>query len=44
MPQAGDTLYSVAAAFQTTIDQLTLANPAAAEGVLAPGTELFIPP
>lgn len=42
--QGGDTLYSVAAAFQTTIDLLTLANPGSAEGVLAPGTELFIPP
>lgn len=41
---AGDTLSTLAAGFQTTVDQLLGVNPAAAEGVLVPGSTIFIPP
>ncbi|PSC76019.1 cell wall hydrolase [Micractinium conductrix] len=41
----GDTLYSVAAAFQTTTQQVIEINPTlAAGGILTPGSEVFIPP
>lgn len=41
---AGDTLYTIAAAFQTTFAQLAQVNPAVADGVLTVGSEIFIPP
>ena len=40
----GDTLFTIAAAFQTTTDNLVAANPSLAEGVLSPGTLVYIPP